>query len=59
MSTMILFAVFTRMHNAARGSIATTASGHKSLNTVVGTISGAMLSVPFPVFRYIYVYLQH
>jgi beta-carotene hydroxylase len=45
------FAAFTPMHDAAHGSVATTDSGVRWLNTVVGYSMGFMFPLPYSAFR--------
>jgi beta-carotene hydroxylase len=56
-NTVMIFLMFTPMHDAAHGSIATVNSGCRWLNDFVGIVCGLAFPSPFPAFKYIH--LQH
>ena len=53
-NSVLIFIVFTPMHDAAHGSLATVASGFKILNTLFGILTSCCFPLPFPAFRYLH-----
>ena len=55
-NTVLIFAVFTPMHDAAHGSVAT--SRFRFVNTVVGNLAAACFPLPYPAFKHLHL-LHH
>lgn len=53
-NSVLIFIIFTPMHDAAHGSLATVASGWKILNNVIGILTSCCFPLPFPAFRYLH-----
>jgi len=51
-NTILIYAVFTPMHDAAHGSIATRKYAY--LNSVVGHVAAMCFPVPFPAFKHLH-----
>ena len=54
-NTMVVFVVFTPMHDAAHGSIGS--GSFRFINSIVGHLCGACFPIPFSAFRHLH--LQH
>jgi beta-carotene hydroxylase len=57
-NTVAIFGVFTPMHDASHGSIATVRSGHRYLNDTVGVLSGLCFPIPYYAFKFLHL-LHH
>lgn len=57
-NTIVIFAVFTPMHDASHGSIATVKSGHRYLNDLIGVLSGLCFPIPYYAFKFLHL-LHH
>lgn len=54
-NTILIFAIFTPLHDASHGSIAK--QQYRWLNDLIGYVSGSVMCMPYPAFRFIH--LQH
>ncbi len=54
-NTIVIYALFTPMHDASHGSIGR--QEYRWINNIIGHLSSFAFPVPFPAFRYIH--LQH
>jgi beta-carotene hydroxylase len=54
-NSLIIYALFTPMHDASHGSVAR--NKYRWLNTVVGHVAAAAFPIPFPGFQHLH--LQH
>ncbi len=57
LNTLWVYLNFTVLHEAAHGNIRGGSAAWRRLETLVGWLSGALLTIPFPVFRYLH--LKH